>query len=233
MPESQPNPESKDILVFSILRDSKCAECGEELWKGRFLTMENNQPHCMKCADLDHLAFLERGDVCLTRRAKKYSSLSAVVLRFSRSRGRYERQGILVEEAALQRAEEECLKDEDKRAAQRERAEAQRAAEDQNLTAEMAEELRRLFPGAPKDEIRQIAVHASVRGSGRVGRTAAAKAFDEGALTAAVIAAIRHRHTRYDELLMRGYERIDARDATRDKVAEILERWRSSHGMPR
>jgi len=226
--ESPRDSEAKDLVVFSILRDSKCAECGKELSKGNLLTMEKGQPHCMECADLDHLVYLERGDVCLTRRAKKYSSLSAVVVRFSRSRGRYERQGLLVEPEALGRAEEECVKDEDQRAAKRARAEVQRAAEDKLLTARMAEEIRRLFPGAPAKEVRQIAEHASVRGSGRVGRTAAAKAFDEGALTAAVIAAIRHRHTNYDELLMRGDERYWAREQTRDKVEEVLERWRSA-----
>ena len=89
----------------------------------------------------------------------------------------------------------------------------------------MAQALRKLFPGAPARETDEIAKHASVRGSGRVGRTAAAKEFDEGALTAAVKAAIRHRHTKYDELLMKGYERMDARDAVRDKVEEVLERW--------
>jgi hypothetical protein len=218
-------PESKDIVV-SILRESKCAECGKDLWKGAFLTMEDGKPHCMNCADLDELVYLARGDVCLTRRAKKCSALSAVVVRFSRSRGHYERQGILVEEAALQRAEEECLKDEDKRAAQRERAEEQRQAQDIKFTARMAEELRELFPGAPAKELDDIARHASVRGSGRVGRTAAAKEFDEGALTAAVKAAIRHRHTKYDELLMKGYDRMDARHAVRDKVEDVLERWR-------
>ena len=219
-------PESKDIVVFSILRGSKCAECGEELWKGDLLTMEGGKPHCMNCADLDRLVYLERGDACLTRRAKKYSALSAVVVRFSRSRGHYERQGILVEEAALQRAEEECLKDEDKRAAQRERAEVQRRYQDIQFAGQMAEEIRKLFPGAPSAEVKEIAKHASVRGSGRVGRTAAAKEFDEGALTAAVKAAIRHRHTKYDELLMKGYDRMDARDGVRDDVEDVLERWR-------
>jgi hypothetical protein len=38
-----------------------------------------------------------------------------VVVRFSRSRTRYERQGILVEEAALESAEAQCLADEDAR----------------------------------------------------------------------------------------------------------------------
>ena len=84
---------SKDLVVFSILRDSKCIECGEELWKGSFLFMENGRPLCLRCADLDHLVYLPRGDNALTRRAKKNSVLSAVVVRFSRARGRYERQG--------------------------------------------------------------------------------------------------------------------------------------------
>jgi hypothetical protein len=145
MPEEKPAKDPKEILVFSILRNAKCAECGGELSSGSFLTFENNQPHCLACADLDHLAFLGRGDVCVTRRAKKYSALSAVVLRFSRARSRYERQGILVEEPALDRAEEECEKDADKRAAKRAKAELQRVVEDKEFTAQMAEELRRLF----------------------------------------------------------------------------------------
>ena len=93
-----------EIVVFSILKPSACAECGEELWKGSFLRMEKGKPLCLECADLDHLVFLPRGDVALTRRSRKYSILSAVVVRFSRSRKRYERQGLLVESGALERA---------------------------------------------------------------------------------------------------------------------------------
>jgi hypothetical protein len=60
---------------------------------------------CLACADLDHLWFLPSGDAALTRRAGKYSTLKAVVLKWSRARNRYERQGLLVEEAALHQAE--------------------------------------------------------------------------------------------------------------------------------
>lgn len=81
-----------EIVVFSILKPSACAECGAELWKGSFLRMEKAKPLCLECADLDHLVFLPRGDVALTRRSRKCSVLSAVVVRFSRSRKRYERQ---------------------------------------------------------------------------------------------------------------------------------------------
>jgi len=71
---------------------------------------------------LDHLVFLPSGDTALTRRSRKYSVLSAVVVRFSRSRGRYERQGLLVESEALERAQQECLSDEEQRQIPRERA---------------------------------------------------------------------------------------------------------------
>jgi hypothetical protein len=51
------------------------------------------------------------GDAALTRRARKYSTLAAVALKWSRARKRHERQGLPVEEQALQRAEAECLND--------------------------------------------------------------------------------------------------------------------------
>jgi len=114
---SQPD----EIVVFWIVRDSACAECGEDLGKGRFLRMEKDRPLCLACADLDHLVFLGRGDAALTRRASRYSTLRAVVVRFSRSRKRYERQGVLVEEQALARAERECLSDAEARRLARDR----------------------------------------------------------------------------------------------------------------
>jgi hypothetical protein len=49
-----------EIVVFSIVRDSACAECAEELGKGRLLRMERERPLCLRCADLDRLIFLER-----------------------------------------------------------------------------------------------------------------------------------------------------------------------------
>src|SRR6202795_3394470 len=118
--------EAKDLVVFDILRESKCVDCGKELLRGDFLFMENERPLCLACADLDHLVYLPRGDAALTRRAKKHGTLSAVVVRFSRARGHYERQGILVEESALQKAEHECIQDAGPRAARRERQEGRR-----------------------------------------------------------------------------------------------------------
>ena len=70
------------------VRDWVCARCAGT---GGLLTMDDAGPLCMTCADLDHLVFLDAGDAALTRRAKKASVLSAVVVRWSRSRKRYVR----------------------------------------------------------------------------------------------------------------------------------------------
>jgi len=218
---------SKDLVVFEILADSKCNGCGKALWKGEFLFLDGEQPLCMSCADFDHLVYLPRGDAALTRRAKKYSGLWAVVVRFSKSRGRYERQGILVEACALERAEEECRADAQQRAARRGRGDLRRAEQDRELAARLAGAIRELFPSCPSLEALAIAAHTAVRGSGRVGRTSAGRALEAEALTAAVVAAIRHNHTRYDQLLMRGWSRIDARDAVRDVMERVIESWRS------
>ena len=84
----------------------------------------------------------------------------------------------------------------------------------------------RLFPGCPPERAQSIARHASVRGSGRVGRSAAGRALEPEALELAVAAAIRHEDTRYDELLMSGIARETARAEVRDEVGHVLEVWR-------
>jgi hypothetical protein len=217
----------RGIVVFSIIRDSACAECGGELARGQFLQMEGDRPLCLACADLDHLVFLPRGDTALTRRAGAYSTLRAVVVRFSRARRRYERQGLLVEEPALERAERECLADAPARARARERAEERQRAADEHYACEFADRLGELFPGCPAPERRAIADHACRKHSGRVGRSAAAREFDPDALELALRAHVRHRHTRYDELLAGGSDRADARAAVRHAVDEVLARWRT------
>lgn len=221
----QSSSDSKDLVVFSIVRDSQCSECKRELWKGDLLSMEKGAPLCMECADLDHLVWLPSGDTALTRRAKKHSKLWAVIVRFSRARRRYERQGLLVEEEALEQAQEECLADEALREARRERDAERRAQQDVELADSMRAKLMEMFPGCPAKEAESIARHTSIRGSGRVGRSEAGRNLSEEALRLATAAYIRHRHTKYDELLMRGRDRQSARHEVRDKIETVLERW--------
>jgi hypothetical protein len=220
-----PKTESSEIVVFWTVSDSACAECGRELWKGSFLRLEEGKPLCLSCADLGHLAYLPSGDAALTRRATRYSRLRAVVVRFSRARKRYERQGVLVEEEALERAERECLEDAESRRRARERAALRRAAAEDAYTAAFAARIAELYPGCPPDERASIAAHACAVGSGRIGRTGAAKELDPGAVELAVRARVRHRHTPYDDLLADGMDRSEARDRVRDCVEAVLARW--------
>jgi hypothetical protein len=213
------------LLAIQPLKRRHCAECrGGPL---PLLVIEEGEPRCLDCADLGHLVLLPRGDTALTRRAREGSGLSAVVVRFNRRQGRYERQGVLVEEAALARAEERCLADAEARARRRARDAARRAAQDARFAAAFADEVRRLFPGCPAERCHAIAAHASVRGSGRVGRSAAGRALSATAVTAAVVAAVRHTETPYDRLLMSGVPRAEARRRIAPAVEETLRAWRA------
>jgi hypothetical protein len=214
-----------DLLVIWPVREWTCSQCGAS---GDLLIMDDAGPLCLTCAELDHLVYLPSGDAALTRRAKAASGLSAVVVRFSRARKRYERQGVLVEEDALAAAEERCLADEDARARRREREAERRARGDLELQARFAGEITRLFPACPPDRAEQIARHAATRGSGRVGRSAAGRALALQAVELAVIASVRHRDTHYDELLMDGIDRTTARELVRGELDEVLGRWRAA-----
>jgi len=96
---------SRDFIkVFVSFGEPRCAECGETLDGHVLLTFRKDRmPICLGCADLDHLVFLPSGNTALTARAGKYSTLSAVVLKWSRTRKRNERQGLLVEEVLLKK----------------------------------------------------------------------------------------------------------------------------------
>ena len=72
----------------------------------------------------------------------------------------------------------------------------------------------------------EIAEHACLKHSGRVGRLAAAKSLDADAIHLAVIALIRHAETDYDRLLADDYERQDAHIQVAAETDEVLERWK-------
>ncbi|MGW5768266.1 DUF2293 domain-containing protein [Streptomyces longwoodensis] len=94
------------------------------------------------------------------------------------------------------------------------------------FAAAFAAEIRRLFPGCPAERAEEIAAHASVRGSGRVGRSAAGRALSEGAVISAVVASVRHVDTPYDPLLMTGVPRQEARRRIAAGVEAVLRQWR-------
>lgn len=216
-----------EILVFITSRESTCSECGEELGSKAWITLAKDKGAlCLDCADLDHLLFLPSGDMALTRRSKKHSKLHAVVLKWSKARKRYERQGLLIEERALVQAEMECLADAEMRERRRFREAERRARVDKEYVREYGKQIKRYYPHIPSGLEAKIAEHACLKHSGRIGRSRDAKRFDEEAITITVAAHARHAETEYDELLMRGIERYDARRIVAAKLNQVLEKWR-------
>ncbi|MGA5494001.1 DUF2293 domain-containing protein [Streptomyces cinereoruber] len=218
-------------VVVEPLKRRRCSECHRGPLERMIL--EFNAPVCLDCADLGHLVFLPRGDTALTRRAREGSALWAVVVRHNRRRTRYERQGLLVEEAALAAAERACLADTEARARRRARDAERRAVLDAEVTTALRAEILRLFPSCPADRAGEIAAHASAKGSGRVGRTAAGRSLDRDAVTAAVRAGVRHVDTPYDTLLMQGVPRHQARTRVAPAIEAVLRAWRGDGGDAR
>lgn len=214
------------LKVFISHRDSVCDDCGEQLGRSAWIFLADERGAlCLACADLDHLVFLPSGDTALTRRAKKHSRLHAVVLKWSRTRNRYERQGLLVEEEALAQAEQECLADTDARERRRQREVLRRDELDEQYVARFAERIRELFTNCPRGRERTIAEFACRKHSGRIGRSAAAKQLDDDAIRLAVTAHVRHVETDYDELLSRGHDRADARHHVQGQIEQVLRAW--------
>jgi len=220
--------KSDDLIIFISQQQSTCSECGEDLGNHAWITLRKDKGAlCLSCADLDHLVFLPPGNAVLTRRSRKLSTLSAVVLEWSRSRKRYERQGLMVEEKALHAAEIECLQDSEARERRRLRQAEKRKILDQEYVMRFAHRVRELFPLCPEGREMDIAEFACQKYSGRIGRTAAAKELHETAVRLAVTAHIRHQETNYDQLLAIGYDRDDARTFVFNKVQAVLFQWKA------
>jgi len=230
MPDMTRSENREDLIVFIQSRAMEtCGECGRELLKGNFIRLQRDKGVlCLECADLDHLEYLPRGDAAVTRRSTKYSKLWAVVLQWSRSRKRNERQGILAEPEAIERALAESEADSEERASRREREAVRREGLDRKYVSEFAQAIREQFPRVPSGADIKIAEHACLKHSGRVGRSAAAKSFEPDAVFLAVRAHVRHAYTDYDELLFKYDDRNLARGRVREKIEDVLDEWRAS-----
>ena len=226
----QSAPKQDDILVFAITKESECAECAVALGRGNFLKIEHDRPLCMACADLGHLLFLPSGDAALTRRAGKYSTLRAVVLLQSSAQalrtagdpgggGRATARGAGVSGGCG------CgcagSRSPPRRGAPRRGG--------RRVRHQVRAPVGGTYPGCPPREQQTIARHAAHKHSGRIGRSAAAKRFDPGAIDLAVRAHVRHAHTRYDQLLGQGHDRAAARASVAADVARVLEAWQAPH----
>lgn len=96
-----------ELIAHVVTHDSQCSQCKKELLNGNLLFVEVDKPLCLNCAGFGDLVFLGSGDSKLTRRSRESSDKVVIVVKFSRARKRYERQGILITEFALQKARDE------------------------------------------------------------------------------------------------------------------------------
>ena len=179
---------------------------------------------CLVVPILITWSFFPAADAAVTRRASKYSKLKAIVLRWSRTRNRYERQGILAETEAIEKAETECLADADRRLRQAERRREREAEVDQQFVNEFAETIVRQFPGSPSEEVSRIAftLVANTAGASAV---CSGKRLNPEPVRLAVIAVVRHQFTNYDTLLLQGIERHEARALVSNAVERKLGEW--------
>lgn len=211
-----------DLVVLEARAGFECPECGRE---DDWVMMDAGTAICLSCADLDHLVFLPAGNATLSRRARKESSLTALAIRPDRRRNRTRRLGMFIEADALERAEQQCFDDEEIRARRRVKDAERRELLDEKFMGRFTVEIRLLFPKIPAERAEAIARHAALRGSGRVGRSAAGRALDERAVRHAVVASVRHEDTDYDALLMKGVPRQEARDRIWQRIDEVLTGW--------
>jgi len=226
-PHTQELPPSdpEAVLVFWSHKDGDCAHCGDSFEGSSFVTFKNNAIACVKCGGLSGLEFLPSGNAALTRRASALAPVKYVVLRFSRARKRYERQGILASPEVLAKAREECEADEAAREQKRQASALRREKQDAMHMAAFASRIRELFPSAPAGVENEIATHACRKHSGRVGRSAFAKELAPESIHLAVRAHIRHKHTSYDRHMARGAERPDARQLVASQIENTLRSW--------
>ena len=111
----------RPVVWINHREGERCAGCGRETPRDTLVVITAEPGvRCLACAGLADLEYLPAGDTALTRRALALSGRSAVVVRLSRERKRHERQGVLLEPAALAAAREACAADADRRAAARE-----------------------------------------------------------------------------------------------------------------
>jgi hypothetical protein len=95
----------REVIWLSHKNDQKCRVCGKEIHKGNWVQLnEKDGVRCGACAGYGDMWFLGAGDALLTRKATQLSSRVVTVVRWSNTRKRNERQGILVEKQAYRDA---------------------------------------------------------------------------------------------------------------------------------
>lgn len=206
----------------------RCIDCGKSIQKGKSFVAEseNHKGTCFNCSPFVGYVMLPPGNAAMTRRSKKHSTLCGVVLAWNQRRKRYERQGQLVEEIAIEKARLECEKDQAVRDEKNKKAAVIREIKDQEYKVAFAKAIRQRYPNCPAKREQEIAKHACEKYSGRVGRTANAKQFDAKMIDLAVEAHIRHAETDYDNRFGQGKGKKEIRSEVRYDINQVLRQWK-------
>ena len=103
--------KNSDPAVFALSRSARCYGCDRKLEPGEIVDVKNKETDkevfCLKCAGISNLEILLSGNQKITRLARKYSERRFVIMKWSDPWKCYERQGILVEPSAIDKAETE------------------------------------------------------------------------------------------------------------------------------
>jgi hypothetical protein len=205
-----------------------CQRCKRPVPKGdRFVAeAEDKRGTCFNCSPYTEAVLLAPGDAAMTRRSKKHSSYCGVLYFWNQRRKRFDRKGQYVEAKAIELAKEECEADAEKRAKSNKKAAIKRAADDIIYIDAFSKAIKQRYPNCPKNREAEIAAHACEKYSGRVGRTANAKQFDEEMIDRAVEAHIRHAETNYDNQFNKGKTKRAIRVDVKEDILKILVDWR-------
>ena len=236
-PPTSPRPPAEHLpgipAVATVGASGSCVRCETKLAEDILVTRDGRgNPNCLPCAGLANLIVVPSGDVALTRRAQSQSGRVAILIGWSPRSKRWERRGTLVEPRALVSAKAQCEADSEKRNVARQRASERRVIEDREYHAQFRAAVLHLYPGCPRAEATDIASHACEKHSGRVGRTADAKALEDEAVRLAVIAHVRHLHTNYDTVIDANRDKRKSRSIVRGSVQEVLAAWASGRAAP-
>lgn len=211
----------------------RCSNCDALIHQGGLAQVVSPTAlACERCAGLAGLEVLPSGDVAMTRRTQRLSSRVAALIEWSPKAKRWERRGTLAEPAAIIEARRLCASDADARERARIAAVGRREIEQRDYLRSFRAAILRLFPGCPRAEAAEIAVHACEKHSGRVGRTAAAKALDDEMVRLAVVAHVRHLHTTYDQTIARTRDKRGSRAVIRADVQAVLTAWQGGEAAP-
>lgn len=204
-----------------------CQKCKKAIPKGKAFVADSEDYNgvCLRCSPFKSYTLLPPGNVALTRRSKKHSTLCGVLLFWNQRRRRYERKGQYVEAVAIELAKKECAADEALRAEKNKKAAAKREVEDKIYIQEFGKAIRVNYPNCPANREFEIAKHACEKYSGRVGRSAAAKQFDDKMIDLAVEAHVRHTETSYDNQFGKGRRKKEIRSDLKATIVRIMQSW--------